>query len=62
MTSEEAREKLIKQATEDVFELRDLMEVYRIDKGIPLGQFIELMSSVAQEYRLMRQYLTGSTG
>ena len=58
MTPQEAHDKLVNQATTDLLELRGLLEAYRREKGIPMGQFIELIASVSQEYRLIRQYIT----
>ena len=58
MTPQEAHDKLVNQATTDLLELRGLLEAYRREKGIPTGQFIELIASVSQEYRLIRQYIT----
>lgn len=57
MTPDKARQKLMDTMQKDVKELQEIMDAYRIDKGIPISCFAELLSVVAQEYRLIRQYI-----
>ena len=56
MTAQEAIDKLVKQSADDVQHLREILEEYRRDQGIPVSQFIELIATVAQDYRLLQQY------
>lgn len=57
MTPEEGRQKLFEIANKDTNELREVLDEYRMDKGIPVGVFVELLAMIAQEYRLIRQYV-----
>jgi len=59
MTSPKTEAKLcILEATnKSILEVRDVLEEYRIKKGISMSNFIEIVATNVQQYRLMHVVL-----